>query len=100
MVYAICSRFDSSLSGPNAACVDLISSIFRAVMLTAVSSDAARRLMERSELTLSITSETPSTATPSTTGSQKKHSVVQLFRGITADRARPTREALRGLYAR
>jgi len=42
----------------------------------------------------------PRTVRPrsSTTGSQTEHSRVELFRGITPLRARPTREALRGIY--
>src|SRR5215472_9855601 len=35
---------------------------------------------------------------PSTTGSQKEHSDVELFCGITPFRARPTRETFRGIY--
>jgi hypothetical protein len=35
---------------------------------------------------------------PSTTGSQKEHSDVELFCGITPLRARSTRETLRGIY--
>ena len=38
------------------------------------------------------------TLRPSTTGSQKQHSVVELFCGIPPFRARPTRETLRGIY--
>ena len=42
----------------------------------------------------------PRTVRPrsSTTESQTEHSRVELFRGITPLRARPTREALRGIY--